>query len=112
VLDLPKGWIGRLLDYPPILKAAQRSGRCCGTFWDNTKKRQVVLDLGQVFINVPFVFRAVPSEGKPRNVLSWDEGTAQSTDFSFLPTVHNEHRLESGFVVIPGLTPTDRSDAC
>ena len=77
-VDLPKGWIGRLIDRPAIPKAAQRPGRCRGTFWDSTRKCQVTIDLGPVFINFPFVFRAAPSGDEPRNVLSWDEGAAQS----------------------------------
>ena len=65
-----------------------------GHFWDNVNKCNVTVNLGEVVLRVPFVFRAVSSKVENQRILSWDEEAAQSAN------------AESGFNVIPGLSLT------
>ena len=62
-----------------------------GHFWDNVNKCNVTVNLGEVVLRVPFVFRAVSSKVENQRILSWDEEAAQSAND------------QSGFYVIPGL---------
>ena len=68
--------------------------RCVGHFWDKVNKKSVSVDLGEVVLRVPFVFRAVSSKINYQPNSSWVEGTAPSAE------------SESGFYVIPGLSLT------
>lgn len=85
-VDLPPGWMRQIIDAShsrPV--AAQRLSRCVGHFFDNKTRQNVSIDLGRVNLTVPNVFRAVPLEDEPKNILSWEfssleEGTAQNME--------------------------------
>lgn len=68
---------------PSRSQAAQRPPRCRGSFWDSQRGCAVSIDLGNVNLTVPSVFRAASLEDEPKNILSWEigfseEGAAQS----------------------------------
>ena|SRR4030065_646342 len=78
----------QIIDASPRRPLAAQHGRCRGFFWDNIKKRQVVLDLGKVYVNVIPAFRAASLEDEPKNILSWElgfseEDAAQSAQIPF-----------------------------
>lgn len=88
-------------------KAAQRVKGCRGTFWDAQRGCSVSIDLGEVNLRVPFVFRAASSvelvDDEPKNLLSWaEEGAARNAEY---PT-KEKGNFESGSYVIPGLCLT------
>ena len=95
---LPADCFRRIIGKAPVRPArpAYTSPvRCVGHFWDKINKKSVTVDLGEVVLRFPIVFRAVSSQVEILPNLSWVEGTAPSAT------------TESGFYVIPGLTPTD-----
>lgn len=75
-LDLPSGWMRQIIGASDRLPAA-RPNRCRGFFWDSTRRRSVVFDLGKVNLSVLNVFRAVPLEDEPKNILSWEFGSLE-----------------------------------
>ena len=90
---LPADCFRRIIGKAPVRSARPAFHslvRCVGHFWDKANKKSVTVDLGEVVLRFPFVFRAVPSEVKHQSNLSWVEGTAPSAE------------SESGFYVIPG----------
>lgn len=103
-VDLPFGWMRQIIDASGRPQAAQRIRGCRGTFWDAKRGCSVSMDLGEVNLRVPFVFRAAPSvefvDDEPKNFLSWaEEGAAQNAEY---PT-KEKGNFESGSYVIPGL---------
>lgn len=103
-VDLPLGWMRQIIDASGRPQAAQRIRGCRGTFWDAKRGCNVSIDLGEVNLRVPFVFRAAPSvelvDDEPKNFLSWaEEGAAQNAEY---PT-KEKGNFESGSYVIPGL---------
>ena len=80
----------------PARPAYRPPVRCVGHFWDKANKKSVSVDLGEVVLRFPSVFRAVPSEVENQSNPTRVEGTALSAE------------SESGFYVIPGLcTPRE-----
>lgn len=87
-VDLSSGWMRQIIDASHSRPVAAQRDRCRGFFWDNVKKRQVMLDIGKVNLNVPFTFRAASLEDEPKDVLSWELGffekdAAQSAQIPF-----------------------------
>lgn len=104
--DLPPGWMRQIIGASQSRSvAAQRSSRCCGTFWDSVRCCSVSIDLGRVNLTVPYVFRAASSEDESKNVLSWELGSleedaAQNAEIPFF--------TDSNFAVIAAKYPTKK----
>lgn len=104
-VDLPKGWMRQIIGAASSKRPSQPVG-CVGHFFDSETKVNVKLNLGFVTVRCPFAFRSVLLEDEPMNVLSWVSGSAVPNDE--LPE-HGVRFFESGFYVIPGLTPTGKN---
>jgi hypothetical protein len=73
----------------------KRLPRCIGHFWDNARKRRVTPDLGPVWVNCHFLYRAASSAalGEPSQFLSRVEGAAP---YEFSDDEHRPERSEDG----------------
>lgn len=73
----------------------KRLPRCIGHFWDNDRKRSVIVDLGPVTVYFPFSYRAASSVavGKSSQFLSRVEGAAP---YEFSADEHRPERSEDG----------------
>lgn len=80
-VDLPAGWMRQIIGLPRPQMTSHRKIGCVGHFFDAELKKVVSVQLGEVFIRVPFVFRAASSGEQSSNYLSWEEGAAQSAEF-------------------------------
>ena len=73
----------------------KRLPRCIGYFWDSAIKRTVMLDLGPVWVNCHFLYRAASSaagDDSPQ-CLSGAEGAAP---YEFSDDEHRPERSEDG----------------
>jgi hypothetical protein len=73
----------------------KRLPRCIGHFWDNVMKRAVMLDLGPVWVNCHFAYRAASSAAVDESpqCLSRVEGAAS---YEFSVDEHRPERSEDG----------------
>ena len=102
----------------------KRLPRCTGYFWDDDRMLMVIVDLGPVWVNCHFSYRAAPSvadspsgcfdETPQECILSRVEGAAP---YEFSADEHRPERSEDGAQetenspgshVIPGQTPMGR----
>lgn len=97
--SLRPGWILEIISNPIRQRAMQSrflSRPCIGRFTDPVSGRPVVVDMGQVFIRVPLVFRAASGSVNP-SVLEVNSGAAPNAEKT------------SGSYVTPGQSAMDRA---
>lgn len=86
---MPQGWMRQIIDASPSRPAFRPAVGCVGSFWDNDKKRMVLLNLGYVGLRVLSVFRAAAS-GSEESAFEGVEVAAQNAEIPFFTDVHFE----------------------
>lgn len=97
---LRPGWMREIISNPVRQKALESRytvKRCVGHFFDAATRKVVHVELGEVFLRTPFVFRAAPSSDSA--VLVDFEEAAPSP------------KKQYGSYVIPVQSPMDRPNA-